>query len=284
MADEREPTLNRAPQVTFSYHDVQPPTPLYIGRDDTLVAWGATSVASNGLQIDARILTPDGEIRPSSFQFAFANDRVAHAISFDLVEGFLLSLTVGTLTSPVRRGELFAQLWLARGGLPNSFVFDQLLAAYVTSNVQIGWPPGLYESSLSGHGKMRHIVGTDPAAGVEISETCPTNTRWRLIGFNYTLVTSAVAGNRISQLFIDDATNAGVRGLPAATQAASLTNSYQYGAFGAQPATLGTLQIGILPPDVYVSAGGRIRTVTTALDAGDNYSAPVYCVEEWLDV
>jgi len=284
MADELAPTLNRAPQVTFRYNDIQPPSSVYIGRDDKLVVVGYSSVANNGMEVNVRILTPDGEIRPSHFEFQFAGDRANHVTLFDLTEGFLLSLTVGTLAAPVLRGQMFGQIWLGRGVLPNVLVYHQLVDAYITSNLQVGWPPGVFESSLSGRGFVRHIVGTDPAAGVEISESCPFHTRWRLVGFNYTLVTSAVAGNRISQLFIDDGTNTGVRGLPAATQASSLTNSYQYGAFGAQPAVMGTLQIGILPPDVYVDYGGRIRTVTTALDAGDNYSAPVYCVEEWLVV
>jgi hypothetical protein len=284
MADEREPTLNRAPQVTFSYHDVQPPTPLYVSIDDTLVVWAVSSVAQVGIGVDVRILTPDGQIRPTSQQLYFPGDRTSYHMLVNIPEGFILSLTVGSITAPILRGQLYVQAWLARGNNYTASISYGLVAGYLTNLVHLSWPPGIHEPSTSGRGLIRHIQGTDPAAGVEISETCPTNTMWRVIGFNYTLITSAVAGNRYSHLVVDDGTTAGAFGLSGAVQAASTTTLYKFGAYGAMGAAISGIQSGVLPPDLYLLAGHRIRTSTLSLDAGDNYSAPFYSVEEWLDV
>lgn len=283
MAPNLEPTLNKAPSVSYSYTNINPPSQLYIGRDDSLLVTAYGSIAGLRGQITARLLTPDGEIRPNQYDFPFSADRSNSAQTFHLAEGFLLSLIVGpSAGTGGRRGQAFVQVWLIRGDVYTGLVGQVLISGYVTSNIMLTWPGIPVDFPYAGRGNIRTIVGTDPAAGVEISETVPTNALWRLVGFNYTLVTSAVAATRISQLLIDDGVNAGVRGIPGATQAASLTNSYEYGAYGALPAITGTLILGDLPPDIFITGGGRIRTLTTALDPGDNYGPPTYNVEEWL--
>src|SRR5213594_747841 len=53
-------------------------------------------------------------------------------------------------------------------------------------------------------GAIRTVSGTVPAAGAEIADTVPVNTRWRLYAIEVVLVAAAVAVSRSIILIIDD--------------------------------------------------------------------------------
>lgn len=132
-----------------------------------------------------------------------------------------------------------------------------------------------------GTGRIRVIVGTNPGAGVEVSETCPAGKRWRLVSMQLTLVTSAAVATRVVTIFIDDGTNTYQRTNGSGAQTASLTFNYCVGDFGViQGGGSGTQLIPTVCNTILLP-GHRIRTSTTALDAADDYAAPVYEVEEW---
>src|SRR5207244_3905006 len=59
----------------------------------------------------------------------------------------------------------------------------------------------------SGYQRLRSFLGTDQAAGSEISEVVPTGKFWRILAVRAQLVTSGTAGNRFPRLEIDDGTN-----------------------------------------------------------------------------
>lgn len=154
-----------------------------------------------------------------------------------------------------------------------------------TTTIQIAAPTtgSIYVCgfSLSAGDGIRSITGSNPAAGAEVSETVPASARWNLLLFRDQLVTSAVVANRIPQLTIDDGTNTLLIIPPAAgTQAASTSFSYHWGNLGyGSNATNNGVQIGI--PSLVLGAGYRIRTLTSALDVGDDYAAPQYLIQEW---
>lgn len=132
------------------------------------------------------------------------------------------------------------------------------------------------------HGRIRSITGTDPAAGAEISETVPARRRWKLTGILFTLATDAAAANRRVILVIDNGTNT-IYALPSDTlQTASQARLYLF-----TPQPVAQFQIVndfFLPlPILSLAPGYQIFTNTTALQAGDNYSAPQLLVEEWID-
>lgn len=132
-----------------------------------------------------------------------------------------------------------------------------------------------------GPGTIRSITGTDPAAGAEISETVPADARWRLMGVGLTLVTDATAANREVRLVIDDGTTI-IAEIPAGvTQVASETRRYSFGAGFPRGAGAQSLNVIAPLPPVVLGAGYRVRTLTTNLQAGDNYGAPQLLVEEW---
>lgn len=144
------------------------------------------------------------------------------------------------------------------------------------------------------HGSLRTVTGTNPAAGAEVSEAVPANARWRLRAFSVVLVTDATAVTRNAQIVIDDGTTANRRFYSVGNdQGASLTRTHLFTqGFQAAAPTISArsfidtdtvLVQSTLPEDLLLPRSGRIRTVTVGIVAGDNFAAPIFQVEEWLE-
>ena len=146
-----------------------------------------------------------------------------------------------------------------------------------------GWT-GTDQGSLDGTGAIRGITGTNPAAGAEISETVPTGARWRLIGETYTLVTAVAAATRQSRLAVTTGGGLYILMPSGTTQIASLTLDYYY--YEGAP-RMTTSENSATTNPIFgrgISAAGEIYSTSTSnLQAADNYSAPVYQVEEWIE-
>lgn len=134
-------------------------------------------------------------------------------------------------------------------------------------------------SDLDGPGEMQSLTGANPAAGIEIIETVPTNTIWRLWGGYATLVTDAGVANRRVNVYIDDGTNNIFRSVSASVQTASNTETYTIGPH----AVVADNHWIPTPSGMVMLAGWRIQTSTTLIEAGDNWSAPQLTVEAWAD-
>lgn len=162
-------------------------------------------------------------------------------------------------------------------------VCSRTVAIYGTAGARVGYqafttglpPMGGQIGTIAP--TMATTVGTDPAAGVEASVTVPAGQSWELYSVGITLVTSAAVANRTPHLIVDDGTNVVANLVPAAVQAASATVAYSFTMAGADFAAVrdGVMLVGQLPTGLRLGPGWRIRTLTTALDVGDNYGAPV---------
>ena len=137
--------------------------------------------------------------------------------------------------------------------------------------------------SIDGPGVLRSITGTNPAADVEISETVPTNARWRVLAIQFSLVTDANAANREVALTLDDGTTVFARVPSGFTHVASTT--IVYSSFHHAPRfTVAQDTTKNFPlPRVDLQGSFRLATVTTARQATDNYGAPQLLVEEWIE-
>lgn len=112
----------------------------------------------------------------------------------------------------------------------------------------------------------------DPAANVELTQTVPAGQIWELSAVNVTLVTDATAPVRQVTLVIDDGVNTIAQVTAQPTQAASLTYNYNFAVGGVDRATVVGLNVlAPLPGPLTLPAGSRIRTVTSARAATDNY-------------
>jgi hypothetical protein len=144
----------------------------------------------------------------------------------------------------------------------------------------------LSRGDLVGTGRVRDVqarrfIGTDPAAGVEITETVPAGVAWEIRNILLSLVTNATVANRRPTLVIDDGTNDVAREAAIADQAASLTFKYDFAAAHGNASQQTTTHQALLLPELVCLPGWRIRTVTSGLVAGDDYAAPVLQIIEY---
>lgn len=133
-----------------------------------------------------------------------------------------------------------------------------------------------------GTGIVKQVLSADPAAGAEVSITVPAGEDWRLMSGRVPLVTSATAANRRPHIVMDDGTaSVHMRSPVGAVQAASLTVGYNFGPGIPQDAAVvdGEIRMTLPTGEIYLPAGHRIRTITTALQVGDNYGPMALLVE-----
>lgn len=206
-------------------------------------------------------------------------DRSRATDTFQL-HGAPINISAYPIAVPVRRGECYIRVTLLADGEP----VLRLFAAYLTDGKTLTWPPGVHEGFTEGPGLIRSIGGTNPAAGAEISEAVPTNARWLVRGLYGQLIVDATVANRLVTLVLDDGTNVIYKIPDAAAQTASTTWDYYMSLLGeSRVGATGASQIALMLPNLFLSGGYRVRTITVNLQAGDDYGAPRLEVEEWIE-
>lgn len=265
--------------------------PLYVPRgrfltgDDHLRITSFNSAAGVTLAIEGRQYVPGKGIVALVERHVPNTDRTTASSVFTLAPGWLEAVQVRASVGTPRRGQCFVIVELVRGA-PNmtAIPVETILEGYVTDTSRRSGPHMPLELMPDGRGVIRSITGTDPAAGSEVSETVPTNARWCLLSFAVTLVTSAAAANRVPSLVFDDGALVHGRYPVRNNETATSTVVNSWGGGISAGAELNGVQVSAgLPVGVMLQGGHRIRTITAALDAGDNYGAPQYLVEEWIE-
>ena len=143
-------------------------------------------------------------------------------------------------------------------------------------------------SHIPGTGTIKVVKGATPSAGADCYDKVPAGKYWLIQAAQYVLTTSATAATRNFRIgFSDNSTAAAPKygnefysSAAVGTQIASLTYSY---AVSELPFASGTVQNDqpvpiaqmILPP------GAAIYTVTQNKQAADQFSAPIFLIEEW---
>ena len=278
------PITSRPPKVEFTNRFVQPPSQLYVFRDDQLFLRTHSQFALVDLFLRARLLTPDGEIVTLEYKHTTsATTRLPKLTTHDIAEGFLVGLAVIGDPATFARGDVWATVGITRGGgVPGSIT--QILAAdYVEAVKGPSWPAGGVHSSVSGPGGINAVLQTDPAAGAEFSITIPNRARQRLVAGLFELVTDGTAANRRFTLEHTTVSGVLVRTLAVATQPASTTRTYSVGHWGDSAGLIGTTEMVNWPDHHLMIGSDFLRTVTTNLQAGDDYAAPQLLLEEWLE-
>jgi len=267
--------------VTYATREVMPPSGVAVTVDDALNLFTIRNLVNpETVSVTTRLLLPDGRVQLQRETVAFAAGVGSGNASFLLAEGWLLSASVQFDVAGLARGFVFGLLSLRIGG-PQGPVGLVLCSGYPSTSQPLSWPGGEVGDHLTGRGRTRVVVGTDPVAGVQISETVPVGLIWRLISWVATLVTSGVAGNRQGALLLDDGANVFHAAVQGGNITATQTITVSY-AEGGQDAAEGLFVQGALPANCLLNPGFRIRTTVTGFDGGDNWSAPVMRVEEFM--
>lgn len=257
----------------------------YFGGDDQLRVTSWNSLASVAVVLTGRFLHgDDGHIEAFSEVHTPNTNRTAASTTHSRARGWLTDLSVLVTGATPQRGQTFVRVDVVRGQGAGAIPLSTLIQGYVTATQRLAYPGSPISDSLSGPGTLRSITGTDPIAGVEISETVPTGARWRFVSLRTQLVTDATVANRTLALLFDDGTNIYAHAATNFNQTASQAINYAFCAVGQTYAfyLLGG-QVST-PANIVMSAGHRFRTVTTTLTGGDNWVVPQYAVEEWLEV
>jgi len=275
--------ISRPPQYTFEKQRVQPPSPLYVTINDTVVVSIWNSVVGLQVEVTSRLLLADGQIQQNVNILTPTSDRAVREFLLPLAEGVLLNIASASVTPVVRRGACFVSIGLTRELRTGAYRWAELISQYITAGLDVGWPAGVLHDQVEGAGLLRTIAGTNPAAGVEISETVPTNARWKLRGMQFALVTAvAVAARRVIIVVDDGATVVGAF-IAVVDQTASQTITYTLCPGGVdQQLALANISIAA-SAEVLMFQGWRVRTSTQLLQAADDYGAPQLLVEEWIE-
>lgn len=271
----------REVQITAS--QVQPPTPLYLQKEDSLqlTILNPLFLYAFPILLLIRWLRPDGEIVSVLRRIPSVLGQTVYHLT--LGEGFLLSATLAPPDQSIPEpGAIFAVLAVRRDDPEAQFLHMVLFADYLATNHFPTWPYGKSIFPQDGPGALRIVVGTTPALGAEISESNSAFTRRDLLSVVFSLTTSAVVNTRKSSLAFDTPATIYSRLVALQNVVASSSIIYSW-AVDAAGAYDGVTVSTSLPTPVSQPPNGRFRTITQNLDAGDQYSAPVYLFREWID-
>jgi hypothetical protein len=273
---------SKPPQVTFKTDIVSPPASIYIGGEDRLfLNWRANSI--NGIiNFYLRILKADGTIAVVNGQQPVQFAYTGVSIQIPSTEGFLLSATAEANLFGTNICAAVSISITRVGFLP----FDNIaviLRGLLVAGRTLTFPYSIQHSALEGPGLLRTIVGTNPAAGLEINETVPANAHWRLISMRAILTADATVINRLCRCIVDDGANIYYESDVNEVHAASLIFTYIFTAGNTISTALAQTVMLPLPNNLILGPGHRIRSGTTNLQAGDDWAAPIYLVEEWIE-
>jgi hypothetical protein len=278
-----EPPIAALP-VAFERERVPPPAPFYVTKDDQILVQVFNS--SPGLQFFARgrLILLTGEIKTFEYTSSPTSDRLQNRFTIPLGDGWLLNLVMTFGTGGSRRGATYVIATLLRPTQGASATLATFCMGYIGGAMVLTWPSGRLENPTDGRGLLRVITGTTPGAGADISESCPSNTRWTLWAARWTFTTSAAGGNRLVSLRLDDGGSGWLARYPSsAVQAVSTTVSYDAANLGAVNAPVGADSLILAPFPWPMFQGHRFRSDTLGLGAADQYTAPIYLVEELLE-
>lgn len=268
-------------QLRLQTSGATPPVSSYVTQNQTLSIQAWNSGLDVTLKVTMLLLLPDGTTSLNMWNLLLTTDRQKNTLNVPLTEGFLLYFAVYGATVPYGN-RTFAACKINTSSGNSTITIQELVAGYINKGNFLSWPGNVAMNMADGPGALISITGTTPAAAAEISETVPSGAIWRIKSFWFKLTTSAVVNARIPHVIIDDGVNV-LLDLPASSsQVAAQTITYLLAdGVASSNGVDGVLEIK-MPFDLRLMAGYRIRTLTTSLSAGDQYTAPQYLVTEWL--
>lgn len=268
--------------VRFLSRGVQPPSQIYLKHTDTLQVQCASSQTGESVTFNYRLLRADGSLVKGQFVIQVPATRAVVTQKEPMAEGFLLSLSCKAAVA-VTRGETFARVYLTSGALGANQPSYTLMGDYVTTQFAPAHPNGRVLAPNEGPGRIFSVSLGAFGLGVPAQFFVPTNARWLVKAIESVLVTSAAAGNRIPQLSLSVggfsiAVGFAEVNIPPSTNAIIFANPVR-----AVPVSSPTVVWLGLPDGVVMLAGDNGQINPVGLLAGDQFTALVVTVEEWLD-
>jgi len=194
--------------------------------------------------------------------------------------------SMGSSTCTLKRGQWFFEAEINRGRW-NMHEGITLIKNYVEPSGHLSWPNGYIASGkVDGRGWTQSYVLANPSAGADWTLTVPSKTHWKLSSIRAILTDSSDSHTRTPNLIIDDGSNTIWVATGAVAPATSNTTVILAmpgiaTANGAYPSAV-LYQYLPLPP-IDLTAGWRVRSSTTNIQSGDQWSSLVFGIEEWIE-
>jgi hypothetical protein len=256
---------------------------VFTGEDNLrLVVMNA--LAGVAVTIQGRVLDQAGKVGAFLQTVQPTADRMPSTFDVGVGVGLLLNCSVIVTSGAPLVGQTYVMVQAIRGLGGATMVIGCLLGGYVTAMQHLAYPGSPVESSIAGGGYIRNIFGTAPGPGGNFQETVPTGARWQFIGAFVQFTTDATAVNRRVGLLLNGAGAAFYKALIPSDQPANKLYEYSFG--NGAPLVQDTSALHFLqgtPVDAVMLAGGDFRGSVANFQLGDQFSAPQYCVREWLE-
>lgn len=290
----------------FRFDGVDPPSSLYLQRDDVLLLFASkidvtTAETVNFVFRFLRAPEPQGG-QPTDAMAGrttgavfdrgiidFGFEALSMPVGLNVLtvarvlgEGYLLSIAA-TPTTALTRGKQFARASIVRGGMLTSSTAQLLFSDYVTAFQPAGWPGGRQQNSLEGPGWIHSVQVANPGAGADWAAPVLGNIRRRIISVAAELATSATVANRIPEMIVDDSVNISFVGTPNQVIPAGQTVDVSASsAIMTAVANIPDVMIP-LPQPLILPINSRLRSETINIQVGDQWSAIWLMVEDWID-
>lgn len=260
-------------------------TSFYVSGEDALESNAFNTAAGVTIAIVGRMLLLTGEIVPFAYSHTPNTAGTRDQKRFQLSEGWILNASVAPSAGTPTGSTCVVVVRVVRGVTSNAQQLGVLCQGPITASQELSWPvtiaAGNGSQSIAMPGTVRSITGTNPAPGVEISETVSAGKVWRLISFTCAIVTSATVANRRTRFTVDDGATIVYQVDTNKDVTASGADAFYFATGLYLDANNGNDRIAGVPVGLLLGAGFRMRTVTSGLQAADDYAAPQYLVEEW---
>jgi hypothetical protein len=274
-----------ANQVSIGLENVAPPSTLYIQRDDVL-GIGCFAGKAHTVTITGRFLRAnDGVVIQFSQAFAVAAYTFTRN-TIPLGEGYLLSVTAA-VSATIAAGECFVSIDLIRGPFLSQpgIVTQTLVADYVAFTRPIGWPGGRQINAWDVPGFPISVAVADPAAGADWVLASPGSSSRAVRFVTARLVASGAAANR--QVVFRIGTDVGVMDIGATANVIASQVAVFRLLVGVGPYTdaAGNFQLPLpMGPGYHNTSSSTVsvRTITTNLQAADQWSLVTVGFEEWI--
>jgi len=146
----------------------------------------------------------------------------------------------------------------------------------------LSWPIPPPPTNLQSRGISAEVAGANPAAGEEFSITIPDQEWWILKAVRVRFVAAAVAVSRRPMLVIVRAASDNIEiSVPADVTTGQIVFLNWADAGTAQNDATSLRQLAPLPTNLLLPPGATIKSVTTNMEATDNYDPPRVLIEKF---
>lgn len=274
-------------RLIFARRNVQPPTTLYVNRDDYLaVRLTSPGVMWGKAYVRLRLLNVHGEVKHMQYVIGEPYWNTEVSARYPLDEGQLLGVEITPSNSAAHRGGIFATVELTRQSGSVGGEHAILAANYTSYYAPIGWPTSNPVSPEEGPGRDVRWVTGSPGNGNFVNVTMPLNARWYMKALKITLTTAAGGVNRSVFLTVIDSGGPAFQIGRASIQQPPGTDYIYRWLVDANEQALGidnTVMVR-LPQDFWIRSPDTVSIRCHNLQAGDLFGEGQWWIEQAVNL